>query len=181
MTVEGQPSGLGWLPDGSLLVVSMKDHRVLRRWPGGEVTEHADVSAHCGGLLNDMIVDADGRAYVGNFGFDPETGEEVKGANLVRVDPDGSIHVAASDLMVPNGCVLSAEGRILIVGESMGCRYTAYDVALNGGLSNRRVWAQMTPGPPRGALERSARTFVPDGCTLDANGRIWSADPIGRR
>ena len=78
MTVEGQPSGLGWMPDGSLLVVSMRDHRVLRRAADGAVTEHADVSEYCGGHLNDMVVDATGRAYVGEFGFDLMAGGDPK-------------------------------------------------------------------------------------------------------
>src|SRR4051795_6722431 len=86
LEVEGQPSGLGWMPDGSLLVVSMKDHRLLRRSPDGTVVEHADLSAHAGGHSNDLVVDAEGRAYVGNFGFDLMAGADPQGARLVRVD-----------------------------------------------------------------------------------------------
>src|SRR5258708_29637216 len=82
MEVAGQPSGLGWLPDGSLLVVSMRDHRLLRRGPSGDVTEHANLGAHCGGLLNDMVVDARGHAYVGNFGFDLMGGADPRAATL---------------------------------------------------------------------------------------------------
>src|SRR4051812_13472144 len=95
MRVAAQPSGLGWLPDGSLLVVSMRDHTLLRRAPDGSVTVHADVSEHCGGHLNDLVVDGSGRAYVGNFGFDIMAGADPEYANLVRVDPDGSVSVAA--------------------------------------------------------------------------------------
>ncbi len=116
MTVEQQPSGLGWMPDGSLLVVSMKDHRVLRRSPEGEVSVHADVSEYCGGHLNDMVVDSDGRAYVGNFGFDLMGGADPAPANLVRVDPDGSATVAAEDMLFPNGSVVTPDGWTLIVG-----------------------------------------------------------------
>ena len=105
LEVENQPSGLGWMPDGSLLVVSMRDHRILRRSPDGEVTEHADVSEHCGGHLNDMVVDANGRAYCGNFGFDLMGGGFPATTNLIRVDPDGSSSVAADDLYFPNGSV----------------------------------------------------------------------------
>src|SRR5262245_5759104 len=95
LEVDGQPSGLGWMPDGSLLVSSMRDHKLLRRSPDGEVSEHADLSEHCGGLLNDMVVDAQGRAYVGNFGFDLMASADPAETVLVRVDPDGTAHVAA--------------------------------------------------------------------------------------
>ena len=101
MEVEGQPSGMGWLPDGSLLVVSMLDHRVLRRSLEGSVSVHADVSEFCTGHLNDMVVSADGRAYAGNFGFDLMGGGDPVPAALIRVDPDGSASVAAEDLLVP--------------------------------------------------------------------------------
>ena len=118
LTVEQQPSGTGWMPDGSLLVVSMRDHRVLRRSPDGEVSVHAEVSEHCGGHLNDMVVDGEGRAYIGNFGFDLMGGGHPATANLVRVDPDGSATVAAEDLRFPNGSVITPDGKTLIVGET---------------------------------------------------------------
>lgn len=95
LTVPAQPSGLGWLPDGRLLVVSMKDHRILRREHDGSLVEHADLSAHATGNLNDMVVDAQGRAYVGNFGFDLTAGDDVRTACLVLVDPDGTTRVVA--------------------------------------------------------------------------------------
>src|SRR5215207_8413267 len=98
LEVEGQPSGLGRLPDGDLLVVSMKDRRVLRRAADGTVSEHADVSALTTGHLNDMIVDREGRAYTGNFGFDLMGGGQPETASLLRIDPDGSASIAAEDL-----------------------------------------------------------------------------------
>ncbi len=107
LEVAGQPSGLGWMPDGSMLVVSMRDHRVLRRAASGEVTEHADLTAHCGGHLNDMVVDAEGRAWVGNFGFDLMGMADPRTASLVRIDPDGGVAVAAEDLLFPNGSVIT--------------------------------------------------------------------------
>ncbi|CAN5406049.1 SMP-30/gluconolactonase/LRE family protein [soil metagenome] len=183
MEVEGQPSGLGWLPDGSLLVVSMRDQRILRRSPDGEVTEHADISAHCGGKANDMVVDRSGRAFVGNFGFDLMAGADPELANLVRVDPDGSVHVAAGDLYFPNGSVILPDGRTLVVGETIGCRYTAFTIDDDGSLSDRRVWAQLAPTPELGTFEEvlAATAIAPDGCTLDAEGRIWAADALGAR
>ena len=168
MTVEAQPSGLGWMPDGSLLVVSMKDQRVLRRTRDGTVTVHADIGEHCGGLANDIVVAADGRAWDGNLGFDLMAGERPRRAALVRVDPDGTTAVAADGLAFPNGAVITPDGTMLIVGETMGARYTAFTITADGLLTDRRVWA---------AIEGVA----PDGCTLDAEGHIWAADCFGNR
>ncbi len=183
MTVEGQPSGLGWMPDGSLLVVSMKDHLVLRRRPDGEVSVHADISSFCGGHANDMVVDAHGRAFVGNFGFDLMGGEHPAFASLVRVDPDGSVSLAASQLYFPNGAVILPDEKTLIVGETLGCRYTAFTIEPDGSLSDRRVWAQFSPTPPLGSTAEvlAAVTIAPDGCGLDADGCIWAADAVGQR
>jgi sugar lactone lactonase YvrE len=183
MTVEQQPSGLGWMPDGSLLVVSMRDHRVLRRSPGGEVSVHADVSAHCGGHLNDMVVDREGRAYVGNFGFDLMGGADPVPAVLVQVDPDGSVAVAAEEMRFPNGSVITPDGRTLIIGETAAARYTAFTIAADGALSDRRVWAQVAPSPELGPLEETLPLlqFAPDGCALDAEEHIWAADAVGAR
>jgi sugar lactone lactonase YvrE len=183
LSVEQQPSGLGWLPDGSLLVVSMKDRTVLRRAPGGEVSVHADISEHCGGNANDMVVDEQGRAYVGNFGFDLMAGGDPKAATLVRVDPDGTVAVAAEDLLFPNGSVVTPDGRTLIVGETVGCRYTAFTIADDGTLTDRRVWAQLAPSPDLTSFAEVLPkvTIAPDGCGLDADEHIWAADAIGRR
>lgn len=168
MTVEAQPSGLGWLPDGSLLVVSMRDHRVLHRDLDGTVTELADVGEHCGGLMNDMVVDGQGRAWVGDFGFDLMAGGTPQPASLKRIDPDGTVTVAATDLLFPNGSVVTPDGRTLIVGETMGARYTAFTIADDGTLTDRRTWAELP-------------ALAPDGCSLDAEGLIWSADGLGKR
>jgi sugar lactone lactonase YvrE len=183
MEVPGQPSGLGWLPDGSLLVVSMRDHRVLRRSPSGEVSEHADIAAHCGGHANDMVVDARGHAFVGNFGFDLMGGADPRAATLVRVDPYGAVTVAAEDVVFPNGSVITPDGSTLIVGETLACRYTAFSIAADGTLGDRRVWAQIAPSPPLGSFAEMLPliTVAPDGCCLDAEGHIWSADAVGAR
>ena len=168
LEVPEQPSGLGWLPDGSLLVVSMKDHRIIRRWPDGRVTQHADVSRFCGGFLNDMVVDRVGRAYVGNFGFALNRTSRPAPTALVRVDLDGSSAVVADDLLFPNGAVVSADGRTLVVGETFRSRYIAFTIATDGSLTDRRVWADLAS-----AIDPPLR---PDGCALDAEGHIWSAD-----
>ncbi len=161
--VPGQPSGLGWTPDGRLLVVSMTDRRLLRLDPGGlvEVADLSDLAAfHC----NDMVVDGDGGAYVGNFGFNSHAGEPYQAADLIRVDPDGTTSIAAKGLSFPNGAVITPDGGTLIVGETRGNILSAWDRAADGKLSNRRVWADLGGG-------------FPDGICLDADGAVWVADP----
>jgi sugar lactone lactonase YvrE len=169
--VEQQPSGLGWLPDGSLLIASMKDHRLLR-YADAKLTEHADLSPFCGGDLNDMVVDSTGRAYVGDFGPDLMAAAPT---SLKRVDPDGAVTVVAEGLRFPNGSVITPDGRTLIVGETMGNRFTAFDLALDGSVTGRRVWAQL--GPEVTGLDHLR--IGPDGCALDAEGCIWMADALG--
>jgi sugar lactone lactonase YvrE len=165
--VPTQPSGLGWLPDGRLLIVSMTDRKLLRL-EGDTLVEHADLSAVATYHCNDMVVDAAGRAYVGNFGSDIESGGSPKPAAIALVEPDGSVRSVAEDLSFPNGSVITPDGRTLIVGESWGARLTAFDIASDGSLSGRRVWAEL-PGT------------VPDGCCLDADGAIWAASPMTRQ
>ncbi len=164
MRVAQQPSGLGWLPDGSLIVASMRDHKLLRRRPNGEVSIHADVSAFCGGWLNDLVVDGLGRAWCGNFGYDHFAGEQPRTTNVIRVDPDGKAAPVASEMKFPNGSVVTPDDHTLIVGETTGARYTAFTIADDGTLENRRIWAALPD-------------LVPDGCCLDAQGHIWSCDP----
>lgn len=164
LEVAGQPSGLGWLPDGRLLVVSMTDRRLLRLDPEGLV-EVADLSDIATFNCNDMVVDAQGRAYVGNFGWDIFAPGDPVPAKLTLVQPDGTVRVVAEDLIFPNGTVITPDGNTLIVGESFAARLTAFDIQPDGSLSNRRLWAQLD-----GA--------VPDGICLDAEGAIWVASPI---
>ena len=183
LDLDGQPSGLGWMPDGSLLVVSMTDHRLIRRSPDGALSVHADLSGHCGGHLNDMVLDARGRAYVGEFGFDLMAFADPAPAKLMRVDPDGGVHVLADDLRFPNGAVITPDGATLILGETAGARYTAWTVHPDGSLGERRVWAQVADAPELGPLAETLPLlkFAPDGCTLDAEGSIWAADAVGAR
>jgi sugar lactone lactonase YvrE len=160
VAVPEQPSGLGWLPDGRLLVVSMRDYRLLRL-EGGRLVTHADLRPFCTGTPNDMVVDARGRAYVGNFGFDALGGAEPRPADLVLVEPGGGARAVAGDLSFPNGSVLAADGRTLIVAETFGNRLTAFDVdPESGALSGRRVFAEL------GSRD-------PDGIALDAEGCVW--------
>jgi len=164
--VPGQPSGLGWLPDGRLLIVSMTDRRLLRLDQDGlsVVAELAGLAQfHC----NDMVVDQRGYVYVGNFGFDLAAKAPIKSTGLILVTPDGNARVVADDLLFPNGCVITPDARVLIVGETFGARLSAFEIRPDGSLVGRRVWAQLN-----GA--------VPDGICLDAESAIWLASPTSR-
>ena len=189
VALEGdeRPSGLGWLPDGRLLFVAMLSRRVMRREHDGTLVEHADLGAVATFHCNDMLVDDDGRAYVGNFGFDLDETLEAMGAEgllgaiavdrtpytarLAVVDPDGSVAVAADDLAFPNGMVLLDGGATLVVAQTLGLELTAFDRAADGSLSNRRTWASLVGDD--GSL------VVPDGISVDAAGGIWVANALG--
>jgi sugar lactone lactonase YvrE len=175
--VEGQPSGLGWLPDGSLVISSMKDRRLLR-FADGELRTHADLAEDSSGHVNDLVVDAGGHVFVGDFGFDLMGGGATSTASLKRVDPDGTVTVVADGLRFPNGSVITEDGATLIVGETLGNRYTAFDLAADGSLSNRRVWASFGPEVTDGSVDETIPQLkvAPDGCTLDAEGHVWAAD-----
>jgi sugar lactone lactonase YvrE len=171
LRIDGLPSGLGWLPDGRLLVVSMLDHLVLQQDHDGTVAVHADVSAYSRHRSNDMLVDGLGRAYVGNFGFDYEAPWPADPTtSLSRVDRDGSVSEAASELSFPNGMALTPDGRTLIIAETFGFRLTSFDVGPDGTLSGRRVWADLT-----------GTGIFPDGICLDAEGAVWVAAAVGPR
>jgi sugar lactone lactonase YvrE len=133
VTVPQQPSGLGWCPDGSLLIVSMLD-RKLMQFSGGALAPFADISGLAGGPCNDMVVDAKGRAYVGNFGFDRYAGEAERSATLAFVDLDGTVSAAADGLQFPNGTVITPDGRGMIIGETVGQRLTWFDIAPDGAI-----------------------------------------------
>jgi sugar lactone lactonase YvrE len=174
LEIDDQPSGLGWLPDGRLLVVAMHRRQVLRVDPDG-VKLHADLSSIASYHTNDMVVDRAGRAYVGNFGFALDEELKARGvesviaqhptAKLARVDPDGRTHVAAEEMHFPNGSVITPDGRTMIVAETLAMRLTAFDIGTDGTLSNRRVWAMLG-------------MRAPDGICLDANGHVWIANAI---
>ena len=161
--VQRSPSGLGWLPDGRLLVVSMIDRRLLRLDPIGlvEIADLRNLAAfHC----NDMVVDKQGRAYIGNFGFDLAAKAPLKPAQIVLVSPDGNMRVVAEDLLFPNGTVITPDDRTLIVAETWRNCLTAFEIQPDGTLKNRRTWAK---------FEKA----YPDGICLDAEGAVWVAAP----
>lgn len=163
--IDDRPSGLGWLPSGDLLIVAMTSRRVLR-YDGETVTEHADLSDLTVDKCNDMVVDSAGNAYVGHFGFDLEAGADYAAASLVLVRPDGSAEIAADNIAFPNGSVITPDHTTLIVGQSFGGSYVAFDIAADATLSNRREWA-VIPGT------------APDGCAQDSEGGIWFSDARG--
>ncbi len=180
--VPQQPSGLGWLPDGRLLIVSMRDHTILRREEDGSLVVHADLSSHVDANLNDMIVDARGRAYVGNFGFDLMNLATPATADLHRVDPDGSVHVVATDLYFPNGMAMTSDGELL-VDETVGNRVSAFAVHPDGGLGERRDWVKFAELPDMSDMTKALGqlSVAPDGCCIDTDGSLWIADALGQR
>ena len=153
------PAGLGWLPDGTLQVVSMRDRCLLRLTSKG-LALFADLSALAPGYTNDMVVDREGRAYVGNFGFDLNGGESPKATVLLCVEPGGAARIASDDMWFPNGILITPDGRTLLVAETFAARITAFDILPGGNLANRRVFAEL-PG------------LYPDGTCLDAEGGVW--------
>lgn len=173
--LDDRPSGLGWTPDGTMLIVSMTQRRLLRRTPDGAISVHADLSRIATFHCNDMVVDSAGGAYVGNFGFDLDAEIAARGAAAVIADhvkaklayvaPDGRARAVADGLDFPNGSMISPDGKTLIVGESLGGRISAFDIGTDGALSNRRTWAG-TPGK------------APDGACLDADGAVWFANAL---
>jgi sugar lactone lactonase YvrE len=159
LDVPRHPSGLGFLPGGALLVVSMEDRKVLRL-EAGRVSVHADLEGqYARGHLNDMILDAEGRAYVGQFGSDTYGGEPRKPTSLVLIEPDGRHRAVAEDLRMPNGMAISADGRHLYVAETYGFCITRFSIAADGSLGEREVFAPLE--------------VRPDGLCLDAEGCLW--------
>ena len=172
VTFDGEPAGLGWLPDGRLLIASRLDRAIMRREPDGTLVRHGDLTPFATWHANDMVVASNGQAYAGNFGFDLDglyagtlDASQIGPASLIRVDPDGSIHQAAADMAFPNGTVITEDGNTLVIAESMGGRLTAFDRDADGTLLNRREWA---------ALPRIA----PDGICLCEDNSIWVANAL---
>jgi sugar lactone lactonase YvrE len=167
MRVASFPFCIDWLPDGRLLIVSARDRLLLRREEDGTLATHADLSVLSEHPWNDIVVDGRGNAYVGNIGFDFAGGEVAPGIVAV-VAPDGSARQVADGVMFPNGVAVTPDDSTLILAESYASRLTAFDIDADGGLSNRRVWADLDGG-------------APDGICLDAEGAVWYGDVPNRR
>ncbi len=164
---DGEPAGLGWLPDGRLLINSRLDRAIVRREEDGTLVRHGDLRPWATWHANDMVVASNGQAYAGNFGFDLDgiydgtvDASAVGPASLVRVDPDGTSHEAAADIAFPNGTVITDDGRTLIIAESAAAKLTAFDRAADGTLDNRREWAALG-------------SVAPDGICLCEDDTIW--------
>jgi len=164
-TIDHATSGLGWLPDGRLLVVAMEARKVMRQEPDGRMVEHADLSGVATFHCNDMIVAADGTAFVGNFGFPLFPLGEPCTAAVACVRADGTVSVGADGLWFPNGLAITPDGQTLIIAESAGFCLTAFTIGADGKLTDRRLWAALEPGAS------------PDGICLDAQGAAWVAIP----
>lgn len=162
-TTTDLPGGLGWLPDGTLMVVYMTGRRLMKVGPEG-ITEYADLSAFAPWHCNDMVVDTAGRIYSGNFGFDLHGGEAPRASELLLVDEDGRVEVFAPDLMFANGCAITPDGTTLLVAETFAHRVTAFALDPHGRMAARRVWAELGDA-------------TPDGICLDAEGALWIASP----
>jgi sugar lactone lactonase YvrE len=159
--------GLGFLPDGRLLIVSMRDGLLLRREPDGSLGTHVDLTGLSRHAWNDLVVDGRGNAYVNNIGFNFPGGEFTPAGIIALVTPDGAVRQVASGLAFPNGMAVTPDNATLIVAESYGDRLTAFDIAADGSLSDQRVWALLGGDHP-------------DGICLDAEGAVWYADVPAR-
>jgi len=153
---------IDWLPDGRLLIVSASERLLLRREPDGSLVTHADLRGLADHPWNDIVVDGRGNAYVNDIGFDFPGGEFAPGT-LALVGPDGSARRVADGVAFPNGMAVTPDNSTLILAESYASRLTAFDIAADGGLSNRRVWADLDGG-------------VPDGICMDAENAVWFGD-----
>lgn len=164
-----KPNGFGFRPDGTLLVGDALNLRLMQ-WDGAALHLVADLSGTAVFCLSDGVVDPQGRMYVGDIGYnfwDPQA-QPVESCIIARIDPDGSVARVADGLAFPNGMVITPDGRTLIVAETNGHRLTAFDIAADGSLANRRVFAQF------------GQDLQPDGIALDAEGAVWLANPAGQ-
>lgn len=165
--VQSFPFSVDWLPDGRLLILHARDRLLLRREPDGSLVTHADLRGLAGGTWNEIVVDGRGNAYVNCAGFDLMAGADFAPGIVAVVTPDGSARQVADGVAFPNGMAVTPDNSTLILAESYASRLTAFDIAADSSLSNRRVWAD-TPGDH------------PDGICLDVEGAAWYAD-VGNR
>jgi sugar lactone lactonase YvrE len=169
--VPQQPSGLGWDTEGRLLIVSMLDRQLLRLEHDGSLGVAADLSTICPTPTNDMVVDAQGRAYIGDFG----SPAGLAPTNIVRVDPDGTVAIAAKDVICPNGSCITPDGRTFLLAETFASRISAFDIEDDGSLANKRDWAVFAEPRELRDLEEAVAVLpvLPDGMCLDAEGCLW--------
>ena len=163
--VPQRPSGLGFMPDGTPLIVSMVDRR-LYKLIDGELVLHADLNTLVDADINDMVVDSAGRAYIGNMGYDLFAGGEAKTAEITLVEPDGGALNVAEGLDFPNGMAITDDGRTLVVAESFGHRVSCFPIAADGTLGDKRVLAELPD-------------LIPDGICLDTAGNVWVSGAMG--
>lgn len=168
MDAPSLPCSIDWLPDGRLLLVSGSEWRLLRQEADGTLVTHADLSPVAKYPWNEIVVDGRGNAYVNSIGFDMMAGDEARDGMLAVVDPAGNVRQVADGVAFPNGMAVTADNATLLLAESYGRRITAFDIADDGDLSNRRVWADLGEG-------------TPDGICVDAEGAVWYADVPNRR
>ncbi|HEY0772961.1 MAG TPA: SMP-30/gluconolactonase/LRE family protein [Nocardioidaceae bacterium] len=163
-TVAGAPFSIDWLPDGRLVATSGGTRQVLREQADGSLERYGPLDA----LWNEVVVDGHGNTFVNEIGFDMMSGAPPATGTVAVVRPDGSMRQVADDLWFPNGMAVTTDGRTLIVAESYAGRLSAFDIGPDGGLGNRRVWAELGEA-------------APDGICVDADGAVWYADvPHGR-
>jgi len=163
--VRSLPLCTAWLPDGRLVIVSSPDGRLLRREPDGSLVTHADLGRPG---WNDIVVDGRGNAYVNGAGFNPVAGEEFRPGSVHLAAADGTVRQVADDIAFPNGMAVTADNSTLIVADSYRRQLVAFDIGADGGLSGRRVWADLGDG-------------VPDGICADAQDAVWYADVPNKR
>jgi len=163
--VKSLPLCTAWLPDGHLVIVSSPDGRLLRREPDGSLVTHADLGRPG---WNDIVADGRGNVYVNGAGFNPMAGEEFRPGSVHLVAADGAVRQVADDIAFPNGMAVTADNSTLIVADSYRHQLVGFDIGADGGLSGRRVWADLGDG-------------VPDGICTDAQDAVWYADVPNRR
>ncbi len=162
------PFCIDWLPDGRLLVVSGQEGLLLRREPDGALVTHADLRGLSNQGWNEIVIDGRGNAYINGGGSASPPGEDFGPGTIALVTGDGAVRQVAEGIAFPNGMAVTPDNATLIIAESYGKKLTAFNIEPDGGLSNRRVWADLGDG-------------VPDGICLDAEGAVWYADVPNKR